>query len=184
MKFNKKNKSLEILALFFVLFVLIFIFMPVSRADDDENDDNPNLQHIETQVPDIVTPPAPPVIIKPEPIVQPAPPPIQAEKPEPEKNIIKPAVKPKTVQPSSEPQIKKVQSGRQAVKTVPKILKAEPAVIQPDEAAKSNINNWQDSDHDGVPDILDKHPGEDDFAFSIIDANQNGIADELELLLK
>jgi hypothetical protein len=45
------------------------------------------------------------------------------------------------------------------------------------------INEWKDSDNDGVADKLDKYPGEDDFAFMVKDLNQNGIADELELLI-
>lgn len=42
----------------------------------------------------------------------------------------------------------------------------------------------KDSDHDGVPDISDKHPGEDDFAYSLLDKNNNGVADDLELVLQ
>lgn len=42
----------------------------------------------------------------------------------------------------------------------------------------------KDSDGDGVPDTIDLYPGEDDFAYSLIDNNKNGIADDLEILLK
>lgn len=41
-----------------------------------------------------------------------------------------------------------------------------------------------DSDKDGVPDVIDKYPGEDDFAYNLIDKNNNGISDNLEILLK
>lgn len=43
---------------------------------------------------------------------------------------------------------------------------------------------FKDSDQDGIPDLLDKHPGQDDFSFTLIDNNNNGIADDLEILLK
>lgn len=39
-----------------------------------------------------------------------------------------------------------------------------------------------DSDSDGVIDALDKHPGEDDFAFGISDDNRNGVVDSFEYL--
>lgn len=41
-----------------------------------------------------------------------------------------------------------------------------------------------DSDQDGIADVSDKHPGQDDFSFSLIDNNHNGIADDLEILIK
>jgi hypothetical protein len=41
-----------------------------------------------------------------------------------------------------------------------------------------------DSDQDGIPNLIDKYPGEDDFAYKLIDNNNNGIADELEILIK
>ncbi len=40
-----------------------------------------------------------------------------------------------------------------------------------------------DSDQDGIIDILDTHPGEDDFAFRIQDTNKNGLIDDLEYLI-
>lgn len=39
-----------------------------------------------------------------------------------------------------------------------------------------------DSDKDGTVDALDKHPGENDAAYSVTDANENGIVDEIESL--
>lgn len=42
----------------------------------------------------------------------------------------------------------------------------------------------KDSDKDGMPDVVDQYPGEDDFAYVLIDQNNNGIADDLEMLLK
>lgn len=41
-----------------------------------------------------------------------------------------------------------------------------------------------DSDQDGVADVSDKYPGQDDFSFNLIDNNHNGIADDLEILIK
>jgi hypothetical protein len=59
--------------------------------------------------------------------------------------------------------------------TVP-VLKANPA-------ADSALRRLIDTDYDGVPDVSDNHPGEDDFAFRLKDNNLNGIADELESIL-
>lgn len=42
----------------------------------------------------------------------------------------------------------------------------------------------QDSDQDGITDEFDKHPDQDDFSFYLIDDNNNGIADDLEILIK
>ncbi len=42
----------------------------------------------------------------------------------------------------------------------------------------------KDSDQDGIRDISDRHPGEDDFSYLLLDNNHNGIADDLELLIK
>lgn len=49
-------------------------------------------------------------------------------------------------------------------------------------ASVQAIDSLKDSDQDGVPDKFDKHPGEDDFAYLIVDANHNGLSDELEPL--
>ena len=49
---------------------------------------------------------------------------------------------------------------------------------------KANINVLIDSDLDGIPDTLDRHPGEDDFAYIITDRNGNGLADDLEALIR
>ena len=54
----------------------------------------------------------------------------------------------------------------------------------PGNAKNTAVDVYKDSDQDGIPDNLDTHPGEDDFAYMIIDNNHNGIADDLELLLK
>jgi|GEM_PF-875056 len=51
---------------------------------------------------------------------------------------------------------------------------------KPDKAAL--LASLQDSDQDGIVDIADKHPGQDDFSFIIVDNNRNGLADELEIL--
>ncbi|MHB8904225.1 MAG: hypothetical protein ACYC40_03950, partial [Patescibacteria group bacterium] len=41
-----------------------------------------------------------------------------------------------------------------------------------------------DSDKDGIPDVIDKYPGQDDFAYYLLDRNKDGIADDLENLIK
>lgn len=46
------------------------------------------------------------------------------------------------------------------------------------------LASLQDSDQDGIPDVSDKYPGQDDFSFYLIDDNNNGIADDLEILIK
>ncbi len=42
------------------------------------------------------------------------------------------------------------------------------------------LSSLKDSDHDGIIDSRDQHPGEDDFAYAITDNNNDGIADDLE----
>lgn len=46
------------------------------------------------------------------------------------------------------------------------------------------LKDLKDSDQDGISDKLDKYAGQDDFAYSLIDENNNGIADDLEILIK
>lgn len=61
------------------------------------------------------------------------------------------------------------------------------ADLSPVTSTQSNINRLvtlKDSDQDGIPDNNDKHPGLDDFSFSLIDNNNNGIADDLEILVR
>lgn len=41
-----------------------------------------------------------------------------------------------------------------------------------------------DSDHDGVSDAEDKHPGDNDFIYALSDANENGIADDVEGIIR
>jgi hypothetical protein len=52
------------------------------------------------------------------------------------------------------------------------------------ETQPSGISSIKDSDQDGIADLLDRHLGEDDFAYSLMDGNDNGIADDLEVLIK
>lgn len=46
------------------------------------------------------------------------------------------------------------------------------------------LASLQDSDQDGITDEFDKHQSQDDFSFYLIDNNNNGIADDLEILIK
>jgi hypothetical protein len=46
------------------------------------------------------------------------------------------------------------------------------------------LKDLKDSDQDGIGDKLDKYAGQDDFSYSLIDENNNGIADDLEILIK
>lgn len=45
------------------------------------------------------------------------------------------------------------------------------------------LASLRDSDQDGIADIADQYPNQDDFAFSLIDNNHNGLADDLESLV-
>lgn len=46
------------------------------------------------------------------------------------------------------------------------------------------LASLEDSDQDGITNGVDKYPGQDDFSFYLIDNNNNGIADDLEILIK
>lgn len=48
---------------------------------------------------------------------------------------------------------------------------------------KNDLFYVMDSDHDGVSDAEDKHPGDNDFAYALNDANENGIADDVETII-
>lgn len=54
-------------------------------------------------------------------------------------------------------------------------------IVSAKSSAASILAALIDSDSDGIPDINDKHPGEDDFSYSLVDNNGNGIADDLEI---
>ena len=64
--------------------------------------------------------------------------------------------------------------------TTPVAIPANNSFIVPEENIQGSLI---DSDGDGIIDILDLYPGEDDFAFAVSDTNKNGIADDLEYLL-
>ncbi len=74
---------------------------------------------------------------------------------------------------------------------VPEVLPAPTAAMPDASVPAAGVNSdtvqaisqrYADSDGDGIPDSIDKYPGEDDFAYAIIDKNGNGIADELEII--
>lgn len=56
-------------------------------------------------------------------------------------------------------------------KLQPVILKEEPLMTQ------GSINQFSDSDNDGVSDALDQHPGEDDLIYAVKDINEDGVVD-------
>lgn len=58
----------------------------------------------------------------------------------------------------------------------------QPPSSQADNSAL--IKTLIDTDQDGIPNVSDQHPGQDDFSYNLVDNNQNGIADDLEKLLK
>lgn len=77
----------------------------------------------------------------------------------------------------------------------PKIIAPKDSTVAPKSEPFNNVSSTvvdntailtalKDSDQDGIPDPADKHPGQDDFSFSLLDNNHNGIADDLEQLLK
>lgn len=49
---------------------------------------------------------------------------------------------------------------------------------------KNDMLYVMDSDHDGVSDAEDQYVGANDFTFMLSDANENGIADEIEVIIK
>lgn len=59
-----------------------------------------------------------------------------------------------------------------------------PSVSPPVSDNSAILAALNDSDKDGIPDIIDKYPGQDDFAYYLLDRNKNGIADDLEKLIK
>lgn len=176
-----KSKKLKTVILFLAIFLMLSINSVTFAEDDDENeywDDNSQAQEDhgrETQQPEVVE-------IKKE-----------TEKVE--------EIKPKEVAPSPvvlPPQVSATKKTKKdeaqkdlnpAVNTqkeqAKKALKQESSSTnQPSVNVNYSLDQVKDSDLDGVPDYLDLHPGEDDYAFLIIDDNHNGIADELEILLK
>lgn len=71
-----------------------------------------------------------------------------------------------------------------------RMIEATPVVV-PDQAVteEAAINTaadhfLSDADADGIADASDRYLGEDDFAYNLIDDNNNGLADELEALMK
>jgi hypothetical protein len=58
-----------------------------------------------------------------------------------------------------------------------------PAIINTTNNA-STLATLVDSDQDGIVDSADTHPGEDDYAYLLLDKNKNGVSDNLEILLK
>lgn len=69
---------------------------------------------------------------------------------------------------------------------VPQISPQEvsPAVPEAPKAktSASDLKKISDSDTDGIADLFDAHPGEDDFIYKVKDRNSDGIADDLEFL--
>jgi hypothetical protein len=69
-----------------------------------------------------------------------------------------------------------------------------PSIVSPQDAlqeieVKQEIKQFSyqdfiDTDKDGIADVRDQYPQEDDFAYLLVDNNNNGVADDLEKLLK
>lgn len=160
MKKNIINK-ISIFALVVILLGSFLFKTSLSRADDDEGGDRG-----EDYRPPVQTPqPQPEILPQPQPIIiQPQ---IQIQQP----SLQTPA--PAAAAPAL---------SATAPKTNPSIITKQTIIKTVDNSAL--LASLKDSDKDGIPDIMDKHPGQDDFAYSLIDNNHNGIADDLEILLK
>jgi len=154
----KKEYIIAVVAL--VSIISLFTIISNSKADDDEGDG-------ENRQPRVVQPVVQP-IVQPQPIqiVQPQ----QVVEPEPVVQPDRVVIPQPTVAPVTAP------------KQVNTVIRQNTVVTIPDNSAV--LAALKDSDNDGVPDIVDKHPGEDDFAYTMIDNNHNGIADNLEALIK
>ena len=62
------------------------------------------------------------------------------------------------------------------------IVNAQNAPSAAASSASSLKTRIYDTDTDGIADLFDAHPGEDDFIYRIEDRNSDGIADDLEFL--
>ena len=68
-------------------------------------------------------------------------------------------------------------------KPVPQVIvNAQNAPSAAASSASSLKTRIYDTDTDGIADLFDAHPGEDDFIYRIEDRNSYGIADDLEFL--
>jgi hypothetical protein len=104
---------------------------------------------------------------------------IQDKSPEPAQTT---EIQEKTIpQPITKQQGEAISDENEVLKPVP-VQNTTNSVNTKNISPTQPSNAYIDSDQDGVPDSIDKHPGFDDFAYAIIDANQNGIADDLEIL--
>ncbi len=162
-----KKKYIISLSTLLIILVSLFSLITLSHADDDEREHDDNDYHKEDryEAPAIIAPVPEPI---PEPIPELIPEPI------PEPVVISAPVTPAEI-------IKPVYND--GLRTQNSIVPTQVTKI-----ITTKIDNTaaiallSDSDQDGIPDTIDKYQGIDDFAFSLIDANHNGIADDLEII--
>ncbi len=157
---NKKLNKITFVSLSLFIFALsFFILTSWSRADDDNESDNEheNRSSDERTISPVVSPVIKP-IVSPVPVVDQLPQPAVV-------NIVSPVAAP-------------IIRETKTINSVKTIIRTETI-----SDSKAILESLKDSDGDGIPDVIDKHPGEDDFAYAFLDANGNGIADDLEVLI-
>ncbi|TAN57147.1 hypothetical protein EPN15_05060 [Patescibacteria group bacterium] len=88
-----------------------------------------------------------------------------------------------SISPQPEQATQTVQTEQIIIERTPKDLDGD---FVPDEfdlyPGGDDFSYLIDSDKDGAVDALDKYPGENDAVYSVIDADENGIVDEVENL--
>jgi hypothetical protein len=154
-----KNLSYIVIASF-VVFTSTLLVASYSRADDEEDNEDNYRQPVQTIQ-------QPVEVIQPQPVIQEVPvivSPVQTPV------IQTPVVTPSVSAPTASP------------KQITTTINKETIIKIPDNSAL--LAALKDSDNDGIPDVIDKYPGQDDFSYYLLDNNKNGIADDLENLMK
>ncbi len=96
----------------------------------------------------------------------------------------KPVTQPVIVQPEEKIQDPERVIIPKTTKTVSENKNLVLPVISKTNVASSPNRELMDSDLDGIADANDRHENFDDFAYNIVDKNGNGLADDLEVLIK
>ncbi len=152
----------------FFLFIIMALFLSVSPAvlaDDDDNDERNERseKRYELQQNDDA-------------VIQP----ISAPEPVDDKPVTQPVI----VQPEEKIQDPERVIIPKTTKTVSENKNLVLPVISKTNVASSPNRELMDSDLDGIADANDRHENFDDFAYNIVDKNGNGLADDLEVLIK
>ena len=155
----KRGVLIKISVIATIVLISTFSLAFLSRADDDqsENDDN----NTERNRSVLQTPPVQEQLPTDLPVT-----------------ILPPVIEAPIDSPIIEPEL---YSGDQSEQQAKPVSVSVPKPIVTTNAAL--ITALRDTDKDGIPDAVDKHPGLDDYSFHFIDENNDGIADDLEALI-